>query len=216
MRKTLLSIFILLSYLTPLYLVAHDHHHDHHDHHDDHHDALTFEVHQRDYTLSTVFELISGHDYYGTIVKSIFHTRHHYDLYNVMGIYEGQGICRFLNPMSVFGPWAKEIDVWGADDSYLGLIDGDVITGAGAKYSIYNFEGERVGIAYLDYANSGFTMVHPINEQHIIAHFRREFVSGEIDHWHVKIFDRDTIDLRIIKVFSAFAVDYQEYFKEDR
>lgn len=202
MRKILITLFILLGQYT--------HAHNHKDN-----EALAFTAHERQYTFSTVFELFSHSDYFGQIVKSIFHVRTHYDLYDTIGYYEGQGIC-CLNPTSLFGPWAKEIAIYDSNGDYIGFIEGNLLTEAGAKYSIYNSNDDRVAIAYLDLSSAGFTVVHPNNEHYVITHLKRDFEEGEIDHWHVKVYDREKIDLRILKIFAAFAVDHQAYFKEDK
>ena len=72
-----------------------------------------------------------------------------------------------------------------------------------------------MGIAYLDLTDSGFAIVHPEKTTHYIARLTRNFVQDQIDSWDVVVYDVDAIDPAIIKVFAAFAVDYQEDFKRD-
>lgn len=203
---------------------SHHHHPEHHDHHDRHHHYdhhcdeehhfLSFDVNSQNYTFSTVFDFMGRHDYLGTAVKSVFHLRTHYDLYGVHGEYEGTGICRVLTLGAIYN-WGREIDIWGPDGDYVGMIDGQFATEAKAKYSIYNGIGTRVGIAYLEKGSSAFTIVNPHNEFHRIAYLRRNFIPNETDYWSAVVYDEDAIDLRIIKVFAAFALDSQNSFKED-
>jgi hypothetical protein len=193
-----------------------DHHHQNHHHHD--HNGqhyLNFEVHRQDYTFSTVFDCLGEHDFLGTVVKSSFRVRTHYDLYNVKGHYEWVGICRALT-LGAFYDWAREIDIYDHDGNYVGMIDGQMATDSKAKYSIYNGMGTRVGIAYLDHAGAAFTIVNPNKENHYIAYLQRHFVINAVDHWKVTVYDQNEIDLRIIKVFAAFALDSQNSFREDR
>lgn len=178
-------------------------------------DALKFDVIQKDYMFSTVFEFNSPDDFLGSVVKSVFRIRTNYDLYDKNGNYESVGICRILT-LGVLYAWGTEVDVYDPNDAYLGMIDGQVVTGAGAKFSIYNGAAERVGIAYLDWGNSGFTIVDPDNESRHIASLKRNFIEGVIDTWSVAVYDRKAIDLRLIKTFAAFAVDSQEHFAEDK
>ncbi len=51
----------------------------------------------------------------------------------------------------------------------IGVIDGQVVTAESAKYSIYNKNGDKVGIAYLDLTNAGIAIVHPEKTNLIIA-----------------------------------------------
>ncbi len=94
------------------------------------------------------------------------------------------------------------------------MIDGQIGTTALAKFSFYEGD-ELVGIAYLDQNGLGFTIYDPQNENKRIARHKREFVQGVIDEWRVVIYDPSAIDIRLIHIFSAFAVDSQESFRED-
>jgi hypothetical protein len=95
------------------------------------------------------------------------------------------------------------------------VIDGQVVTSEPAKFSIYDKNGTRVGIAYMELANAGIAIVHPEKTNHIIARLTRNFVREQVDHWDVVVYDTDAIDPAVIKVFAGFAVDKQEYFKAD-
>lgn len=175
---------------------------------------LTFNTQQQDYLFSTIFDFSSENGSLGSALKSSFRIRTNYDLYTPLGDYEGTGTCRLLT-LGVVYSWGTEIDIYDQNHAYLGMIDGQVVTGAAAKFSIYDAEGMRVGIAYLDRNQSIFTIVDPENEQRYIASFRRNFIKDTVDNWNIQVYDQETIDRRIIKIFAAFAVDTQETFKED-
>lgn len=215
MRNFIFSILSLCLFSSfSAHALEHSGHH-HHPKEHEHHHYLNFEVHRQDYTFSSIFDCLGEHDFLGTIVKGSFHLRTHYDLYGVHGNYEGTGICRALT-LGTFFDWAREIDIYGPEGEYVGMIDGQFATEAKAKYSIYNANGTRVGIAYLDHASSSFTISNPQNENHYIAYLKRHFVHNAVDHWNVTIYDEDEIDLRIIKVFATFAVDSQNSFRADQ
>lgn len=207
-------LFLCLCCTFPANTKEHSGYH-HHPKEHDHHHYLNFEVHRQDYTFSSIFDCLGENDFLGTVVKSSFRVRTHYDLYSVQGNYEGTGICRALT-LGAFYDWAREIDIYDSIGDYIGMIDGQFATEAKAKFSIYNGLGARVGIAYLDHASSSFTIIDPNNDNHYIAYLKRHFVNNAVDHWNVTVYDEDAIDLRIIKVFAAFAVDSQNSFREDR
>jgi hypothetical protein len=89
------------------------------------------------------------------------------------------------------------------------------VTGASAKFSFYDGNGNHVGIAYLDRNNTGFTISHPDNEYYIIAQYNRQFVENTIDSWDVSIYDSTVIPTELLHIFGAFAVDRQSTFKLD-
>ena len=177
--------------------------------------GTVFQVRKQTYRFSTLFEFHSQKEFLGTNRKSCFNVRTHYDLYDLKGQYEGVGICRIFTLGALY-TWGKEIDVYDAEGNNVGLIDGQVVTGAGTKYSIYNAEGNRVGIAYLDSAKGIFTILDPDNEQHYLVSLQRNFILDTIDNWDVFVYEPEAIDMRIVKIFSAFVVDTQEDFKKYR
>ena len=172
-----------------------------------------FEVRQQNYKYSTLFDFSTPSKYLGTVVKSYFRVRTNYDLYDSQGNYEANGICRIFS-FRVFHTRGTKIDVYDPDGCKIGLISGQLFTGASAKFNIENAEGERIAIAYLDKTKAGFTIVHPENQNRYFARLIRHFIADTIDHWHVKIYE-PLIDPRLIKVFAAFVVDCQGDFKAD-
>ena len=195
----------------------HGHHH-HHGHHEDDY-ALKFSVHQKNYSLTIVFEMYSHGHPFGTVEKSASRYLKKpfcdiYDIYDEKGHWCASGYSRYVTT-GFFRPWGAEFDVYDKHGGLIGVIDGQLVTTEAAKYSIYNARGDRVGIAYMDIGNGGFSIVHPERESDILVHLIRNFVKNEIDHWDVVIYDAEAIDPAIIKVFAAFALDYQAYFKAD-
>jgi hypothetical protein len=180
---------------------------------------LAFAVHQKDYRYSTEFEFYSDDEQFGYVAKSslrlLKHLRDTYDVYDENGDKTATGISRIMS-LGLFRTWAAEFDIYDANNNYLGMIDGQFATSASAKYSIYNADGQKVGIAYLDLSNAGFTIKNPAKETQIIATLTRNFIQDQIDYWDVVVKDKQAIHPDIIKVFAAFAIDYQEVFKADK
>lgn len=177
--------------------------------------AINYTITEKDYRFSTYFEMQSKDSYVGTLIKKKFEVRTSYQLYDPIGNYEGVGTCRALSLGAVFA-WAKEIDVYDADDNKIGMIDGQAFTAANAKYSLYDAADNLIGIAYLDFGSSSFVIVDPSNTKQVLGQLKRNFVQNTVDYWDVVLYNTAAIDPRILKVFSAFAIDYQEYFKEDK
>ncbi len=176
-------------------------------------------VYQKDYRFSTVFEMESNGRIQGSAEKSIWRwlkpLRDTYDIYDEDGVWQATGIGRIFC-LGFFRPWGAEFDVYDPKGNRIGVIDGQIATTESAKFSIYNSEGERVGIAYLDLKNTGFSIFHPEKPALVFAYLRRNFAPDQIDHWTISIHDESgMIDPRILKVFTAFAVDKQGYFRED-
>ncbi len=105
-------------------------------------EGFTFDVRQRDYLLSTVFEFNGKEQFLGSIVKEPFHLRTQYDLYSETGVFQGMGICRILTLGAIYA-WGTEIDVYDERGGKVGVIDGQAVTGAAAKFSIYDGKGAQ-------------------------------------------------------------------------
>ena len=174
-----------------------------------------FNIFEKQYRLSTVFEMDAHGKPFGTVVKSVFRIRTNYDVYDAQGVRRATGICRLLC-LGSFAVWGTEIDVYDTEGNYLGFIDGQAATLESAKFSIYDKEGDRVGIAYMDLTNAGFSILHPEKETSLFVRLTRKFVQDQIDSWKIDVYDDKAIHPDVIKVFAAFAIDRQEFFKEDK
>lgn len=176
-----------------------------------------FNVHKRDYTFSSEFEIEHEGVQFAQAVKSIFHVRTHYDLYDEKGEFKAQGIHSFFPSYGLgwFYSWAADIDIYGKTGEYLGMIDGTVYTDASAKFNFYNSLNERVGIAYMDRELRNFIITDPKNSTHKIAELVRHYIEYETDFWTVRIFDKDAIAPELLEIFTVFACDRQDQFLED-
>lgn len=149
----------------------------------------------------------------GRGIKKSLTVRTTYDLYDANGEHEAQGIVQAVSLGALFAT-CKDIDIYDPTGERLGFIDGEVLTTASAKYTFYNQENEPVATAYLDYSCSGFILMEYKTER-TIGHLRRNFVENVTDNWDIKLYEPNVIDMRVLKIFSIFAIDFQEYFKED-
>jgi len=176
-------------------------------------EPYSYTIVEHPYRFSTYFEMQGKDGFVGRAVKSSLAVRTTYDLYDKNGDFEAQGIVQAVSLGSIFAS-CKDIDVYDDKGNKIGFIDGEVLTTASAKYTFYDARDVAIATAYLDYSCSGFTVMSKKGER-TIANLRRNFVENVNDHWDITLFEPNTIDLRMLKVFSTFAIDFQEYFKED-
>lgn len=179
-----------------------------------HDEDISFKVYLRDYKFRRVFEFFSGAQQHGSVSKSSFHVRTHYDLYDRHGLFEAQGICK-IGPLSSVFNWAAVINIYDCDGNYLGQISGQAITTEAAKYNFYNANGDRIAIAYLDANAMGFSIVSPENAAFPLANLKRKFVKKMPDHWEANLFEKDLLPPVYVKIFAAFACDKQGSFRID-
>ena len=173
----------------------------------------SYTITESPYLFSTYFEMQGKDLYEGRVVKNHINLRTVYNLFDHNGLNEAQGICQILSLGALY-PWAKDIDVYDAKGEKIGFIDGQLLTTTTAKYNFYDECDQYVASAYLDASSSGFIIMG--ENERTIARLKRNFILDDIDSWEVDHYDQDILDPRILKIFSAFSIDFQEYFKEDK
>ncbi len=181
-----------------------------------------FEISKHPGYFSTEFYIDEEYARDSVIVRGMRHPLNPwicYYLYDGMGELTGVAYKKWVNT-GIFFTRMSEFDILDAQGEPVGMIDGQWLTSANAKFSIYQYRATdntcpRVGIAYLDSDNMKYTIYHPENERRVIATFLRKIVADARDYWEVQIIDDTQIDERIIRAFAAFAVDTQSYFKAD-
>lgn len=168
-----------------------------------------FSLYKQNYALSTFFSIQSDETYRGVVKKSTFRVRTNYDLSDEHG-WQATGIKRVVSLGSVY-PWATEVDVYDTQWMAMGMIDGQVVSTAAARFSIYNSNVDLVGIAYLDYSLNTYTIEYPENRTSLlpIAELHRHKDAGGLDWWEVTVYDPNQIDERIMRIFAAMASDLQ-------
>jgi hypothetical protein len=177
-------------------------------------EPFSYSIVEHPYRFSIYFEMQGKNGFEGRAIKNTLALRTAYDVYDKEGNYQARGIVQSLSLGSLFA-WGKDIDVYDFADKKIGFIDGETLTTASAKYTLYDEHNVWIATAYLDYGCSGFVVMSAKGNR-TIANLRRVFVQNVVDHWDVVLYEPDAIDIRLLKVFSAFAIDYQEYFKEDK
>lgn len=186
-----------------------DHHH-HHDH------AYKFSVHQISYRFSTCFEMLSHGKPHGSVVKSSLRwlkpLRDSYEVYDEAGEWCATGISSIIS-FGLFRPWGASFDIYGREGNIIGYINGQFFTTESAKYDIYNAKGNCVAIAYFDAPNAGFVIVHPEKTTHLIARLTWNAAKDQADHLDAAVYDTEAVHPAIIKIFAAWAKDYQSYFR---
>lgn len=173
-----------------------------------------YQIVEHPYTFSTYFEMQGQNGFEGRSIKNKATVRTTYDLYDSDGAYKAQAIVQLIS-LGSLNAWGKDMDIYDDKARKIGFIDGVLLTTASAKYCFYDEKDEWVATAYLDSACSGFIITSAKNER-TIANMRRNFVDNTVDYWDITIYEPGVVDMRLLKLFSTFAIDYQEYFKEDK
>jgi hypothetical protein len=170
-------------------------------------ESYHFSIYPNDYALATYFTIQADDTYRGVVKKSAFRIRTNYDLSNGDG-WQATGIKRAMSLGSIY-PWATEVDIYNTRWEHVGMIDGQVVSTAAARFSLYDAEGNLKGIAFMDYSLNRYTIVYPDSEAFPIAecHRHRELIGQ--DWWDVVVYDNNQIDDRIIRIFAAMACDIQ-------
>lgn len=172
-----------------------------------------FKIQEKKFHFSSFFEIDSEDTYRGNIKKSRLRMRRCYDLSDKAG-WCATGIKRFAS-LGLFFNSAAIIDVYGANDEWLGMIEGNILTLSKAKFSIYDREENLVGIAYMDLKGLGVTITPPDNEAYTLARLERVFVPDAADYWKAIVYEPEKLDDRLIRIFAAFCVDTQASFYRD-
>lgn len=174
-------------------------------------------VYEKIYPLATFFTIESDDTYRGSVKKSVFRLRANFDLSNSDG-WQASGIKRVLSLGSVY-PWATEVDIYDTRWETLGMIDGQVVSTAAARFSIYDLNGELRGIAYLDHSLNSYSIVYPNSEAFPIAEMHRHQEVNGISWWDVTVYDEAQIDPRIVRIFAAMVSDIHpeicEYYRSE-
>jgi hypothetical protein len=171
-----------------------------------------YTITEHPYRFSTYFEMNGKESYEGKVIKDAIAVRTVYDLYDQNGDYVAQGICRILS-LGTICSWARMVDLYDEVGNTIGLFEGRTLTTSKASYNFYDGSGAYVACAYLNLDCSAF-MIEDAKKR-TIAIMKRQFVTGAIDHWDITIYDDQKVDIRLMKLFSAFAIDHQKYFKPD-
>ncbi len=177
-------------------------------------EPYSYTITEHPYRFSTYYEMQGKNGFEGRGIKNFAPIRTSYLLQDANGLEQAQGVVQTFSLGALFA-WGKDIDIYDPAGRRIGFIDGEVLTTASAKYSFYDESNRWVATAYLDYSCSGFVLTSSQNER-TIGHLKRKFVDNATDFWEVTIYDPGAIDLRLVRIFSIFAVDYQSYFREDR
>ncbi len=139
--------------------------------------------------------------------------RYHYDLYNAQNVFQARGVTRAFSLGFLFS-WGMQIDVCDPAGSAIGMIQGQMFTRARAKFYFYNAQGQTTGIAYLNNKTPDFMIVSPNDESLVLAELHGK-TYGDLGAWEMKLLEGfDQIDESLLKIFSAFAADYQADFEE--
>ena len=133
--------------------------------------AACFNVVKREYSFSTEFELEWEGVQYTHAVKSAFHFRAHYELYDSEGEFAAKGKASWIPSLGLgwLYSWAADLAVYDAQGYYIGSIDGTLYTDAVAKFIFRDAGDNELAVAYMDKDRNTFTLHKPNNKTKKIA-----------------------------------------------
>lgn len=151
---------------------------------------------------------------FGKVVRTgLLCPRYYYDVYDNDGVYQARGITRFLS-LGIFYENLMDIDVYAANNSYIGSIEGKFITRSRAKFAFYNADSREIASAYLDAKTSDFLIISSQNELNVLAKLKGN-TCGEVGILDLEFSSgKSNIDENMLKIFAAFISDYHESFLE--
>lgn len=180
-----------------------------------------FSIHEKPYRFSNYFEFQGDEGPCGLVVKKRYaylKVRTHYEVYDAKGQWQATGIARLLTLGALYS-WGTEIDVYDTTGKKIGFIDGQLVTLAAARFSLYEYDDKGrstlKAIAYMDKEKGSFSIVDPNNDKYLFSSLQRIFLPNVHDYWKGQIFVPEAVNDSVMKVFAAFAVDHQEYFRPD-
>lgn len=186
--------------------------------HDESNDSKSigyFSVHKHVYTFCTEFELQWQGEQYARAMKSVFHLRTQYDLYDANGNFAGQAVESWL-PGCGLGwlySWAADLIVYDSSGTCVGSIHGTFYTEAVAKFIFRDDQDNIIAAAFMDKERANFVVQKADSAQKKIAEMDRRCQPYKTDYWTVQLYDDSIIPPELIQVFAIFACDRQEEFK---
>lgn len=179
--------------------------------HEDH--PYEYSIKKDVYKLYEIYQINSPRKdtYAGSIKKSPFRLRRTYDLSNQAG-WQATGVIPIISSGSLYN-WAKDIDIYDTRGVKIGFIDGNLATFEAAKFDFYEYDAAgnalKIGTAYSNAQFDRFVVFGTANDPRPIAEINRHLSEKT---WTVTVHYPEMIDDRIIRIFSAFAVDYEDQF----
>jgi len=145
------------------------------------------------------------------IVRSgLFTPRYYYDLHSPEGIFLARAVNRVLS-LGLFFTSQMEFDIYDENYAYAGYIGGKFWTHGQAKFRFTNAEGVETGTALLrsDSDQAKFFILSPTNS--VVATLTGT-LSGDFSKWELEVQRPLGIDLRALKIFTAFISDFHDSF----
>ena len=162
-------------------------------------------------SYSADFNILKNDIPNGKIVRTGFMCpRYYYEIYDEMGMFQARGVTRFFS-LGFFSPALADIDIYDANENYLGLIQGKLLSRSRVKFIFYDQGYNELFEAFFDKDSSDIVIYS--HKTNLLADIKG-ITYGEVGVLNVDLIN-DQIDERLIKIFSAFVSDYFEVFLND-
>ena len=143
--------------------------------------------------------------------KGLFTPRYSYAIYDAEGNLVAYSLTRFLSP-GFFFVGLTDIDVWDADNQYIGGIFGKFWTTSRAKFDFYAGKENHIASAHLHSETTDFVIAANYGKKGMrpIGKISAEGY-GDMSEIEVSLKQKFQDD-RLLKIFAAFVSDYHDYF----
>lgn len=157
---------------------------------------------------STDFELESYHIPLSFVSKPFFSMSTSYLLKGPDGIEASSTLIEM--EMGLIFPVEKTLLVEDEKGEHLGRIEGVRLTSTEAQFLIYDPLGETIGVSFLDHKSMSIKLVSPTNYSRVIARIQKLAP----DQYNTRVYQGQDIHLKLLKIFSVFAVDTESLFEK--
>lgn len=146
-----------------------------------------------------------------TVTRSgLFTPRYYYDLYGADGTFLARAKSRAFS-LGLLATSQMEFDIYDGMGSYMGYIGGKLWTSGKAKFGFMDANGNTTGFALLN-SDADAAKFSILSSDHAIVGTLNGALSGDLSQWEFNPKKSFDIDMRTIKLFTAFASDFHSFF----
>ncbi len=166
-----------------------------------------FNIFEKRHSSTKFFEIDSKNTNSAIVKKTKLRLRTNYDLSTRKGT-QAKGIVRMFSLGNIFN-WAKQIDIYNTKGKFIGAIEGFKAATEELVYYLFDKNKTITAIAHLDHTCGDFTLSSPNPHSSALA-----ILKNDKNFFSVNVYNSQAVDERILKIFAAFVVDYQNEFKK--
>lgn len=165
--------------------------------------VLTFEVLKQVKSAYTTYEFRSLNESFGSVVTFPGMMGREFELYSSSGTQEASGIT-LLPSIQANLQSNSETYVFNPKSLRIGYFNGNMEPGGNLVIDCHNSEAALV---HVNSDMTNFIIVDPNHIEHCFVVVQCVDAYGQV--WKVDVFEKNVIDIRVLKIFAAFAAQSQ-------